>query len=209
MALNEKQQQILNVAEALFASKGFIGTSVRDIAAAAQVNVAMISYYFGSKEKLLQRLLLNRTEQSRALLNDLKQDEHLDPWEKINRIIDFYVDQLLNNRRFHTIMSRQMSMMQDEEVIKMLVDMKRSNLSLIQQIIREGQRKKVFRKVDIALTVGSVIGTISQVSMSKPFYEQLLHMDGQDEEKYFEKIRPKLKAHLRSLMHNHLACKDQ
>lgn len=31
--------------------KGFEGTSVRDISAKANINVAMISYYFGSKEK--------------------------------------------------------------------------------------------------------------------------------------------------------------
>ena len=44
----------MEAAEELFAEKGFSGTSVRDIADAADVNVAMISYYFGSKEKMLE-----------------------------------------------------------------------------------------------------------------------------------------------------------
>ena len=35
----------------LFGQKGFDGTSVREIAAGADVNLAMINYYFGSKEK--------------------------------------------------------------------------------------------------------------------------------------------------------------
>ena len=48
---NEKQLEILQVAEQLFAEEGFDGTSVRDIAKKANVNIAMISYYFGSKEK--------------------------------------------------------------------------------------------------------------------------------------------------------------
>ncbi len=51
MEYNEKQLQILEVAEKLFAANGFDGTSIRDIASEAEVNIAMISYYFGSKEK--------------------------------------------------------------------------------------------------------------------------------------------------------------
>jgi len=51
---SEKQLGILLVAERLFADKGFHGTSVRDIAQEADVNIAMISYYFGSKDKLLE-----------------------------------------------------------------------------------------------------------------------------------------------------------
>ena len=49
-ALSEKQLHILLVAEELFALHGFDGTSVRDIAEKAGVNLAMISYYFQSKE---------------------------------------------------------------------------------------------------------------------------------------------------------------
>ncbi|MEO6348401.1 MAG: TetR family transcriptional regulator, partial [Aquaticitalea sp.] len=56
MSLNDKQIQILEVAEKLFAEHGFDGTSVRQIAHEADINIAMISYYFGSKEKLLEAL---------------------------------------------------------------------------------------------------------------------------------------------------------
>lgn len=209
MELNQKQLGILDAAEKLFAQKGFMGTSVRDIANKAQVNVAMISYYFGSKEKLLQSLLINRTEQSRALLNELKKDTHIDPWGKIDRIIDFYVDHLLDNRRFHAIMSRQISLVQDEEIIDLLVNIKKTNHTLIQEIIKEGQKKKVFRKVNIPLTIGSVIGTISQVSMSRPFYKKILKFKGKEEEDYFKELRPKLKEHLKSLMRSHLALKEK
>ena len=48
---NDKQIQILEVAEILFAEKGFDGTSIRNIAKLAKINIAMVSYYFGSKER--------------------------------------------------------------------------------------------------------------------------------------------------------------
>ncbi|MGH2645707.1 MAG: TetR/AcrR family transcriptional regulator, partial [Chitinophagaceae bacterium] len=170
MKWSEKQVQILNVAEDLFAGRGFEGTSVRDIAQKAEVNVAMISYYFGSKEKLLQDLILWRYEQSSFVLEGLSHDSKLDSWEKIDKVIDYYVDKILSDRNIHTIMNRQISMEQDKKIIDLLISVKRRNSELISEIIRDGQRKKIFRNVNIGLTIGTVFGTISQVSMSKPFY---------------------------------------
>ena len=205
MELTEKQIAILDAAETLFASKGFEGASVRDIAKKANVNVAMISYYFGSKEKLLQQLLLNRTENSRKLLTQLKQDTHKNSWEKIDRIIDFFVDHLLESRQFHNITSRQISLVQDEDTIELLINIKKTNQAIIEDIIKEGQEKKIFREVNIPLTIGSVFGTISQVSMSQEYYKKVLKE--KNEEAYFRKLRPKLKRHLKTLIRNHLALK--
>ena len=44
----------LEAAEELIAEKGFEETTVRNICQKANINVAMISYYFGSKEKMMK-----------------------------------------------------------------------------------------------------------------------------------------------------------
>jgi len=205
MEWSEKQLQILLAAEALFASKGYEGTSVRDIAHKADVNVAMISYYFGSKDKLLLGLIKQRMEQSGMILSDLSHNGEMDPWEKIDRIIDYYVDKMLDNRNFHNIISRQMSLDQDPVFREMLINSKMKNSSMIAEIIAEGQRKKIFRNVNVGLTIGTVMGTISQVSMSKPFYCSLMKLDPEDDAAYFKKVRSKLKQHLKSLLRAHLS----
>ncbi len=46
----------------LFNVNGYSGTSVRDIANKAEANVALISYYFGSKQGLLEQLMANFLE---------------------------------------------------------------------------------------------------------------------------------------------------
>lgn len=46
------EQKIIEVAKNLFAEKGFYGTSIRDICKVADVNISLISYYFGGKEEL-------------------------------------------------------------------------------------------------------------------------------------------------------------
>src|SRR6476620_12450228 len=47
------RERILRTAERLFAERGFNGVSVRELAAAAQVNIASIGYHFNNKEGLL------------------------------------------------------------------------------------------------------------------------------------------------------------
>ncbi|HEB49574.1 MAG TPA: TetR/AcrR family transcriptional regulator, partial [Desulfobulbus sp.] len=51
------RQRILKEAERLFARQGYSGTGLRELAAAAGVNLAMINYFFGSKKQLLKEIL--------------------------------------------------------------------------------------------------------------------------------------------------------
>ncbi|MFW5887873.1 MAG: TetR family transcriptional regulator [Bacteriovoracia bacterium] len=55
----DSKKRILDSAKILFAHKGFKGTSIRDIAKAANVNVSAINYYFQNKENLFQELIRN------------------------------------------------------------------------------------------------------------------------------------------------------
>ena len=48
--------RLLDAAEGLFCERGFKGTSIRDIAAAAGCNIASVNYYFGSKEGLYEEV---------------------------------------------------------------------------------------------------------------------------------------------------------
>ena len=51
------QEQILNVAERLFAENGYAGTSLRSIIKEAGVNLSAVSYHFGSKEDLYMAIV--------------------------------------------------------------------------------------------------------------------------------------------------------
>jgi AcrR family transcriptional regulator len=53
----DPKQRILDAAEREFAAHGFHGASLRSITRGAEVNVASIHYYFGSKEALLRATL--------------------------------------------------------------------------------------------------------------------------------------------------------
>ena len=57
MAEKDCQNSIITTAIPLFAMKGLNGVSVRELARAADVNISMISYYFGGKEGLYAAVL--------------------------------------------------------------------------------------------------------------------------------------------------------
>lgn len=54
---SDTKVKIMEAARVLFADHGFEGTSVRDIAKKAEVNVASLNYHFSSKEKLFLEIL--------------------------------------------------------------------------------------------------------------------------------------------------------
>ena len=54
------RDRLLEAAEQLFAERGFDGTSIRDLAAAAGCNIASVNYYFGGKEKLYVEIWRHR-----------------------------------------------------------------------------------------------------------------------------------------------------
>ncbi|MDA5193265.1 TetR/AcrR family transcriptional regulator [Govanella unica] len=57
---DQVRDRILDVAERMFASQSFAGVSIRNVTAEAEVNLAAVNYYFGSKAGLLKAVFLRR-----------------------------------------------------------------------------------------------------------------------------------------------------
>lgn len=76
MASDHTRTAILNAAERLYADRGFGDVTLRDIVAAAEVNLAAVNYHFGSKDELIAELYISRSlATNRERLNELKAAE--------------------------------------------------------------------------------------------------------------------------------------
>src|ERR1700716_2561391 len=76
MASDHTRTAILSAAERLYADRGFADVTLRDIVAAADVNLAAVNYHFGSKDEVIAELFAPRSlATNRERLNELKAAE--------------------------------------------------------------------------------------------------------------------------------------
>ena len=76
MPTDHTRASILGAAERLYADRGFADVTLRDIVAAADVNLAAVNYHFGSKDELIAELFVTRSlATNRERLNELKTAE--------------------------------------------------------------------------------------------------------------------------------------
>jgi len=201
MDYNEKQAAIIETAEKLFSSSGFDGTSVRDIASGAGVNVAMISYYFGSKEKLMEAVMEHKYNRMRLKVENLLQDEKMHPLQKIYMLIDDYVAKYIEQKNLQVIMMHEQLLAKRTPVSDMIMDLKKRNLESVSLLIQDGQKKGVFKKnIDITLMMATMIGTVSQTVLSQNLYREFdKKMESLSDEAFREYLRKKTSIHLKKL----------
>ena len=173
MAYNDKHIQIIETAEQLFAKKGYEATTVRDIAEEAGVNIAMISYYFGSKEKLLEALFNHRLGNLKMRVESLLKNDSLSPLQKIDILIDEHIERVIQHEGFYKIMLCEQVINKNPAIMKFLIEIKRRNAGLINELIVDGQKKGAFKKnVDVILLMSTLLGTVIQALINSPFYRE-------------------------------------
>jgi len=201
----DKRTHIINAAIDLFAEKGFEGTSIRELAQKADVNVAMVNYYFGSKEKLFEALLEMKASYMRDKLEELEGDKTLNEMDKIDIIIETYVERIFSNPNFHKVLQQELLVTHRGELQQNVINIFIQNTKNMTSIIEKGIRKKLFKKVDPQLTYASIIGTINQVVNSKSFCRILISNGNPDFNPYTdEAFKKRLINHIKQMMRSHL-----
>ena len=173
---NAKQIHILNVAEELIAQNGFENTSVREISKNANINVAMISYYFGSKEKMMTCLYEYRIQRSKEKFSELTQIlGNIKPEIQIKEIINFVVGEVLKYTHFHGFVTQEMK--NSERVKNLLTDFYIICTNVIEKGMATGVFKKPAKAEDI---ISTIVGTVLFTIRNRPFYEKILNCTSQD-----------------------------
>lgn len=90
--------RLLQVAVAVFAESGFRQTTVREICAQAQVNVASVNYYFRSKEALYSHALAFAFEEANRLHpQNAAADPRLPPEQRLSLFIENFLHKLMDD----------------------------------------------------------------------------------------------------------------
>ncbi len=199
-----KEENILFAAEKLFAEKGFEGTSTREISKAANVNISMISYYFGSKEKLYEKLVEYRTNEGQFFAKDILERTDINEWEKMMIIVDKFASRIREHKCFYRIMQREQLYSENLKIVKYLKNTKLIFLNIYSKILEKGISNGIFKKnPPLYLLHSTISGTLFYASNSKEMYKEFLKNEEPDEvfnQHYYQELTQHIKHILKDLL---------
>jgi len=91
------EEKIKEAARRIFTKKGYAATRTRDIAEAAGINLALLNYYFRSKEKLFELVMMENFQEFVNGIKSILNNTETSLENKIEGIVDFYIRQMIQN----------------------------------------------------------------------------------------------------------------
>ncbi|MCX7921239.1 MAG: TetR/AcrR family transcriptional regulator [Clostridia bacterium] len=137
----ERKNEILDVAQELFVTKGFEHTAVSDIVKKVGVSQGTFYYYFKSKDDILTAILQRYAESISSTITKVVEDRQISPQNKLQFIInEFYIFEKGKENIVQYVHREENSEMHQriaEQIIKSLIP-------LIAIVVKEGVEKGVF-----------------------------------------------------------------
>ena len=88
------EQKIKDAASTVFTKKGYAATRTRDIAEEAGINLALLNYYFRSKEKLFELIMMEKLTSFFGIIVPVLNDVSLSLDQKIESVSERYAKML-------------------------------------------------------------------------------------------------------------------
>ncbi len=133
--MEDSRSNILNASAELFVKNGYDGTSVRQIAKEAGVNIAMISYYFKSKEGVLVDLInetSNKMDETRRI-----KDLNIEPRERITLLFRTYVDHFVDNDLVSYVFGTELSLNRNKNIVDLILSIISKSHEYMYKCIRD------------------------------------------------------------------------
>ena len=194
------RERLLAAGEALFAERGFVGTSVRELAARAGCNLSLIHYYFGSKDGLLTELVRRKAGQVGELL-DAVAVEAPDAPAAVRAFVASMVDFATENQAFMRMMFREVIGTPHPAFDAMRARIGK-NLQLLDGVLAAGQTAGHLRPVDRPVAAMGLVGMTLFYFVALPLTTTLLGPPTPE-------LRERLRATLTDLMLNGLMARDR
>ena len=155
--MNRKQEIYLEAAR-LFRKRGYVATSMNEIADAVGIKAASIYNHFGSKQEILKDLLLEIAQLfSKGMLE--VSTSTLNPIEKLESLISLHVRlSVERTNQIAMIVSEWIHL--DTESMAAYITMRDEYEDTIKQILVEGKKAGHFKDLDIEIILFSTLSTL-------------------------------------------------
>ena len=151
--------EISEVAATLFAEKGFVGTSMRDIAKALNVSVASVYYYFKNKESILFNIIEAIGNKLLIVLRKAKSESD-SPLEQMRMMLFCHVCLTKENRyRVKVYVEEQHNL--SPRLRKIIYKQHREIYDCYVDQLRELQKSKVISREPLFITAFAIFGMLN------------------------------------------------
>lgn len=209
MEKTDKKDHILDIAEKVFSEAGYDGASTRLISGEANVNMAMLNYYFGSKEGLFIAVFERKINSFRALLQNITEDESLSSWDKMEQCIDKYLDRVFENSCFHKLVNREISLSNHPEINDKISNILMLNIREFKKVIQEGiDNGSFFKDADIEMCIVTIFGTKNYIINTPNVTSRMLGNDVNDVEFVQSALKPRMKTYMKRLLKSYLVIEN-
>ena len=142
---DEKRRHILEAARHSFIEKGFRGTSIADICAAAQMSPGHLYHYFPSKEAIIEAIVAMGLERVATMTGRLARRTHI-----VDALLAEIEQRQLGGRRprFGLMLEMEAEAARNPAIAKIMRHRDRAMRAMVGQLIRAGQERG---QIDAAL----------------------------------------------------------
>ncbi|MCH1627580.1 forespore capture DNA-binding protein RefZ [Fredinandcohnia quinoae] len=176
MKNNNTKQNIKNSAAFLFNTKGFAGTSVREIANRAKTNVSNISYYFENKAGLLEHLVSTYFESYIAIIEQAYIElDSRSARECLILVIRGIMNYQKENRHLTRFVLREITL--DSTLIReIMTTYMTKEKYYLQAIFEKGIHQQEFNSIPIPYTIMQLKGMLSMPYLYPQYMAEVLHI---------------------------------
>lgn len=158
------EQKIIKAAKSIFTQKGFAATKTRDIAEEAGINLALLNYYFGSKENLFKLVVTDKFQDLFGVLGPVLSNAEIALEDKIELLIEKYSQLLTENEDLPIFVLSELK--NNEQIFEKILQQAR-NLS--QPVIEKQLREKGYT-VSVPDFVVNIISLAIFPFVAKPLF---------------------------------------
>lgn len=157
------REQLIDIAAELFDSKGYVNTSINDIARAIGLGRSAVYHYFRNKEEILAALVEAEALTPSHQLQELIDTPNLTPAERLRKaIVDGITRRLSEGSRF--ILLARLEAQIPDELGPLYNKGRRDIYNFYVRCISEGMASGEFREVDPKIAAFAVIGMANWTS---------------------------------------------
>ncbi|AZB30891.1 MULTISPECIES: TetR/AcrR family transcriptional regulator [Chryseobacterium] len=158
MELKEKQIKILEVAVELFKEKGYMGSSVRDLATKLNIKAASLYAHIRSKEEILEWICFGVAHEFFEELQEVKNTQ-VSPKEKLNLFLDKHLSVVLKNRDVTHIYSNEWKHL--EERLPEFIELRKNYQQEVEELISEIYQAENWELKSSAFTTRFILHTLN------------------------------------------------